>query len=116
MMPFSVTKNSRPLELLLPRDQQKLLEWPYGWVVLTEAGIWQPQETKPNKRGLVYRGVEEVVSVWCNVYQAWEKDRILIRKYGSREMADENAEPHRVGILRIDVKAGKITLHVEDHE
>ena len=115
-MPFSVTKNSRPLELLLPRDQQKLLEWPHGWVVLTEAGIWQPQETKPSKRGLVYRGVEEVVSVWCNVYQAWEQSQVAMNKHGSREMADEFANPDRVGVLRIDVKAGKITLHVEDQE
>ena len=41
---------------------------------------------------------------------------MAMNKHGSREMADEFATPDRVGVLRIDVKAGKITLHVEDQE
>ena len=113
-MVFRPTKNMRPLELLLERERATLLEWPHGWIVLTENGVWQPQGTTPNKFGLVYRGIEPTIKVWCNVYQDDDPAKLVMRKHRSREAADESATDNRIGVVRIDSVGGVITMHMED--
>jgi hypothetical protein len=116
MMPFSVTKNSKPLGFLSRKEREALYSCKYGWIMLGEDGVWRDQDEEPNKLGCVYRGLEKPVNVWCNVYQARAQDHIIMRKHGSRESADLDADLSRVGVLRIEVKDGRVTLHVEDQE
>lgn len=113
-MVFRPTKNMRPLELLLERERAALLEWLHGWMVLTENDVWQRQDTKPNKFGLVSRGIEHTVKVWCNVYQDDDPAKLFMRKHRSRKVADESATDNRIYVVRIDSVGGVITMHMED--
>jgi len=110
-MTFDPTTNRVPIRLLEPEEEKALKVWTHGHEIYDTAyEEWIDCPQPIWRHASIYRGkpAPGVTSWWLNVHGGG-----VSFGYKSREKADSNTFPKRIGVLRIDTCNGVSTAHLE---
>ena len=103
---FDPTTNRVPFGLLDIHERKALQSWPHGWEHFRD-GKWVSSDGPVWLSSQVYRAkpAPVVKAVWVNLdpNSGWD----------TREYADTFAPEGRIGVVRVDVIDGKMTVTAE---